>query len=574
MSIWTVAGEDATAFPIDQLKRTTKSWAEGSFTFRLPGRSMTTANPFSIDQIVTLARNGTAWLTGPVVETTPTAAGESEFHTVKVSDAWHWLANTTYLQTWQMHNGRTSVFSSRVIVGMNQIGSFFGEPLSMEQAVELVLGFARSCGLPVAAGTINLPGYFKVAEMEGASCMKVIQEICRWQPDAVAWWTYGGGNALLNIVPRANLTGADVTIDRLTATNTRFTPRQDLVPNAVVILYEQVSTIDGHATTDFILDAEPSGDNGAGYKKLHFTVPMQGIQYRFLKERLITRTMKLDPSGNINGTSRYVGMKLGLCGVAKTIPGTSPAAPYLAFYPLGGGGDFFKIQLADANLNDDTQDLLHEADAVSQEEQAFETAPNSGYDSTSALENRVIVFDDSLVNELVHGKVRPWMAGIKAQKWTVTCRIGYYLANGTFVGPVQKTFNVMATNAVTRLYTELEGVTFGETVPTGVAAQLYSALSVLDYEGSVQITSLECDDGVGLGNALNVFGGAGEWGSMNATIQSVTDDIDRGISVVTVGPPKHLDPGTLMDRYRALRSLIGKVPDATRLWQQVSGYIN
>jgi hypothetical protein len=68
-----------------------------------------------------------------------------------------------------------------------------------------------------------------------------------------------------------------------------------------------------------------------------------------------------------------------------------------------------------------------------------------------------------------------------------------------------------------------------------------------------------------LGNVLNVTGGRAEWAGMNASIQTVEEDIDNGVTRVTFGPPAHLNIPSVIEMLRT-----GRPPD----WDTRAGGAN
>jgi hypothetical protein len=112
---------------------------------------------------------------------------------------------------------------------------------------------------------------------------------------------------------------------------------------------------------------------------------------------------------------------------------------------------------------------------------------------------------------------------------------------------------VVGTNAQTQTYSRLTSETEAEPVPAGLAQALYAAVSVLQYDGALELTEQECS-GVGApGLLLNLSGGRAEWAAMAAQIQRVEEKIDLGRTLITVGPAKHLGHAELTMWLRANR---------------------
>ena len=198
--------------------------------------------------------------------------------------------------------------------------------------------------------------------------------------------------------------------------------------------------------------------------------------------------------------------------------------------------------------------------------------------------NALTGFDDpenQLPNELVAGAISPWMAKPKgsgttapgdgyqhAAKLTIRCQIQYTGDDtdpnfdfSTWINndPAGQWFfvTIMATDATTQTYQKPISETNAEQPPAGMAEYIYTALSLLHYEGEFPIKEQECSGGMQVGNVLNLTGGRAEWATMLAQIQKVSENIDDGETTASVGPPKQLGPAELLTLIRSWRNLAG-----------------
>ncbi len=180
-------------------------------------------------------------------------------------------------------------------------------------------------------------------------------------------------------------------------------------------------------------------------------------------------------------------------------------------------------------------------------------------------------------NQLLTGTICKWMQSaypsLQAAKATIYSNISYIYPDEPdeestlamkYFGPqggslpgwnnaVEVDFNIKATNAVQQTYAMLSDYTAAEAPPTGMAAVLYSALSVLQYEGTWNAISNEVAPTTSLGTVLNLSGGRAEWAAMNALVQVITDDLDNGTTTYKIGPAEHLTIQDLMEQLRATR---------------------
>ncbi|MCF7788609.1 MAG: hypothetical protein K9N47_20975 [Prosthecobacter sp.] len=117
-----------------------------------------------------------------------------------------------------------------------------------------------------------------------------------------------------------------------------------------------------------------------------------------------------------------------------------------------------------------------------------------------------------------------------------------------------------ATDLGTNLYENtvvaerVEGGTYDpENPPAGVAAAILAAQSVLQFQGSIQLTDDDCAVTFKPGQVLNVTGAEQEaWAAMDAQIQTVTHQIHLGTTVISFGPAEHLAPQDYLEIMRRL----------------------
>ena len=159
---------------------------------------------------------------------------------------------------------------------------------------------------------------------------------------------------------------------------------------------------------------------------------------------------------------------------------------------------------------------------------------------------------------LVEGQIQDWMSkdGIEG---CIRAQADYVIKDGD--GNVLETVTdeeiavrVVATDAATHTYTRLATFDSGEATPTGVAAALYSAWSILHFQGQLELAADECAGTFLPGKTLSLSGGRTEWTAMAALIQDVTEDVDMGLTRISFGPPSVLEADSLVALFRALRS--------------------
>jgi len=575
MSRWTVNGLETGATLIQNVKLSARSLDVGSCTFKIGGALMDTATLFSFEETVTVAQDGTVRWQGPVVSPKASGGGLSESHSFEVADAWYWLQHQTFMQPWNLRGGTHTAYSPRCILGRSADGATYGAPITAAAAIAEIVGYAASSGRPVAVGTISLPYFFKQEEVANVTCYEAILRILKWFPDAVGWWTYGAGIPQLNIGRRS-----DLSLATITATDTRIggqgidlTPRRDLRPGSVCLIYAINNIVDGQSVIDQQLDVSPGGANGRELRSLVVEIPINGYDRHFLKERIFSDHIELSVSGgdDLRRARIFWGAALGLTGKVKAVSGDA-GVPELNFSTLPSGF-FFDRSLPLNNQSDASYDPLNTATDAEKQRQWYETHPLVLYNSTNALNARKIVLDTALMYVLRNGSVKPWMNGIKAQAQLFTCKVSYTPIGGSRTAPQIMSAILTATNATTQTYTALDSVTNGEQVPTGLAAAMFSALNHDNYTGTVQFQQDECDFFFGLGIKLDIVGGQAGWATMAAPISQVDYNIDQGETVAHVGPPAHLAPRDFISLMAMQRNGLGRTgAGAANIREQQYGY--
>lgn len=109
------------------------------------------------------------------------------------------------------------------------------------------------------------------------------------------------------------------------------------------------------------------------------------------------------------------------------------------------------------------------------------------------------------------------------------------------------------TGGVQKTFTKVTGTPQAESPPPNLAEELYDALSVLQYSGEVEWKATECDtNSCWLGNTLN-FSDTVRYNAMNAVVQRVSLDIDKGVTSIRIGPNKILSAGEYVELLRVTR---------------------
>ncbi len=159
---------------------------------------------------------------------------------------------------------------------------------------------------------------------------------------------------------------------------------------------------------------------------------------------------------------------------------------------------------------------------------------------------------------LVKGMIPDWLTSVNTEDETLTWDISYDLGEGfdifDSVENQKIQVPVVATDGLTSSYKRTASFDSGENTPTGVATAIYNSWSVLHFEGQFTYEQDECDLIISPGSLFNLSSGRTEWATMDAAVQTLTEQFDEGRTIVQFGPPKRIEADSLVALFRALRT--------------------
>lgn len=88
---------------------------------------------------------------------------------------------------------------------------------------------------------------------------------------------------------------------------------------------------------------------------------------------------------------------------------------------------------------------------------------------------------------------------------------------------------------------------FGSATIAALARAIWEQGQGIGWKGELEIVETECSGLLAIGKVLNVTGGDPAWESMNAIIQSITENLATGRTKVVFGPPARLATADLME---------------------------
>lgn len=538
---WTANGRTFEALGIVGAVLTRGTWAEHACELTFDGRGVDVPAPWAAGDSVEIKYGSTIRFVGEVLDAGRAASGSAEGHRVRLVNAWIILAETVYEQSWMTASG--AVNKARCIVGLKSDGTIG----TLADAVSDVLTFAG-----VAAGTITLAQTEEPWEVRNVMCAEVLRQIQRLAPRAVSWWTYPAGVATFNVSTSPSALELAMSVD----TVVDLRPNRTQAVRGVRLQYEIVRTTDDVPETDVVLDTAGAT---TGRRILMQTIPWRGAGATFLRQRIKARTIPTTATGTDaaqKATRQFWAAGCPSLREARSVVGDADFTPKLTFNLFDNAASVWPEGLPDGTVGFGTA-------SGGKYYFAAKLARVDGTDGTGAYEltdpddtgSVKIRFNAALTRYLVAGLVTPWMErqGKSAQRWQLFANVSFIdAASGRAVQQVVH-INVTATDCVNKEYTSLQSYTAGDPVPTGLAAELYAALGATCHEGTVARVEDECSGFAREGQALTITGGATEWATMTALVQTVREDIPSGTTTLTLGIGTHLGTEDMLDLLRRER---------------------
>lgn len=520
--MWTLlnvrTGEEKTLsdWGIQNLVRRQASAQMQGVSFEIPGDGDGDSIFLSEDRVI-IKKDGANWFHGVAVLAPRSMTGQAEGVSYELADPWWYLRQITYQQPWIFNAAQDSIPVSHLIFNVDASGN----KLTTGQQIKAAFDWAKSGLLsddtnpPIDLDESWLPPLdVPIDEARDQNCLEVILRMLRFSPDVVAFWDHAG--------PQPTL---------------RFRSQSNLVPVSIAIRQREAE-----ATTDYEVEGLDI------VKRNDLTVPAVVIRYESVNEfdgqTLMGLTVDAWPVGQ-------TGMKLGtpvatiqLDGyIQNDVQGTIITSPidYTS-------ADWWKGRLE--NLNHESVKNL-----VINNPQRGSIAP--------------------LGHELIDGDIADWMGG-QTEEETITAEASYDVLHEGQDEPSKFplapiSIKLKATDLASGLYRKVADFTPGEPVPIGLAKFLYDAANAVAFDGGLTITETECSGLVTMGNCVNVTNGRAEWATMNALVQQIVENIDRGQTVITIGPRKHLERDDIMAILRFNRTRVHLTSISQRTTGRASG---
>lgn len=460
------------------------------------------------------------------------AVRNKEDITYTANGAWEQLERRAFLQTFKEPSNPDDPESTLVDVPRGQVvlgQDDTGVKVSVETAIEAVIGYAASCGANVAVGSVDLDETLVWRQVNDRSCAEAINYLLRNFPDAVGWWDYSVNPPEFHLARRSALDAVDLAVKPADAADDPETyapfeeidiePRHDLLVDHVALLFLQTNRTNGVIWQYRTPQVYPPGTTGAEENALVRTIELAGSSFDItvLEQKVETAALPDE---------------LVIAGDTVEISGAT-------FDTLS---DWWKAHFP----------ALTKANVTIR-----------GFSKGTRLTAAGEAVNEACNRELISGATTDWMEdfqGVVTEDQIVSVKCEILIAdpfsnNPQVYSPVLHA-RIKATSADRTLYSFLTdlSITAGEDIPAGMAQALYNSLSVLQYDGTLGLAEREISFGIGVGKVLNLTGSLTAWATMKALVQSVRYELTTGRSTVTVGPPAQLGPDDLVNIFRENRN--------------------
>jgi len=491
--VWTLkcngVTKTAAEWRLSGMKRELKSQQQDLFSFVADGEKFDADPVFAFNAIVEVFRDAVRVFYGRVVKIPRSGSGQREDMAYILAGPWWYLDNLIFQKNWKIWDAGEEELVEKLSSRVLVGWDDDENRLTVTQEIGGVLDYAIAKGAPFAKGTID-PGLDKIPSEEIEDL--TCAEVIR---------------RLLRWAPNSI-----AWFDYAAATPTlHIKKHQSLTEKTLVIGTDKISD----------LQLTPRYD---------LQVPEVAL--------------KFEKINNIDGQD-YTEHEI------QSYPNAEPTYPF--------GGLVLTINLQGTSISSIKQKVKVQGVYVSSLDWWKAKLPwlkDSRISSLSIVSGSSSK-SSSYNDEIIEGGIADWM---NKNEETCECkaRIEFYFQYGATLNDVEKraqeiTCRVRATDASTTTYSLLTDYTAGEAAPAALAQAIYENLNKLQYDGSLTLAENETMGVDFLGCLLNLSAGRSEWETMKALIQSVSEDLDNGITNIVFGPAPHLSPGDLVELNRMNR---------------------
>jgi len=515
------------------------------FVFVADGQPYDTAALFAYKSQITVWRDRTAvgaggmiYFQGYVTNVRHIGKWNSETVQYTVQDVLWLLTRRVYVQHWAKPGVPSTdpnyITTSHVILNMatDYSGDLYGVRTQIQAILDQVLG---DLGAVFTYDVSGIPSVVPpTSEKRDVTAMEAIKSEAQWIPGMVSWVDHSQtppkinfiiryGGAFTEAFPGSSWDGTKLATppaimpvialdlgDGVSVASADIVPLNEMVATQAVILFEETSTLDGASGVTFGSDAYPATpDNGDKLNIFQASIDLQGTKAS--DQSAVLSTAVFSPNN-----TWWISKHQELSGVT----GLTISSPTYTT-PQGEAASVYSYEL----LNNG---CLHDW---------------MSYNNVGLAHNEVVVHAVANYTDAI---------GVVHQNEDIHT-------------------NIKTCNLPSCVYTRQHVTQLGEGQPTGMAYTYYTLLSVLQYEGEVEVDNNggEVSAQQFLGCLLCLNNGLADWQTMSALVQSTSEDLETGKVTVKFGQNRYLNPGQVMDLLRATRTR--NYSDYTTSFAQGSG---
>lgn len=534
----------------------------GTFEIGTTGKTKFTDDPlFLYKEFVRIYRDGSLFFQGSVTMTPREAGPQNEGVAYTVSDVWWWMERV-FVQM-QAQSGENDLEMVRRFMGEHT--DEFGNPMRTNDHFEQIIAQAQGHGIPIAKGVI-LNGIRVIRYDFSGSLAEAFKQILQWHPDAVIWIDHGAQPLpTINIQKRSSLAAVNISVEGRPLSSINIKARPDLRPDCFRIVYAKKENGRRTYEVDEAMIGSPLPPVTCMTIDLntHQEEEPGGVEREYLVQELKTRNVPADGDTGDNTKKWWI----------QRIPGLKK---------YEGSLDLSKLLIASA---DDVIDANSNPPKVIERHETAFADDNLPDPPADPKRPRPVpgAQPHDYPQELVKGQIQDWM-NIRQRTMVSRATLAYEKAtieaiaddktkaafktmfplevqknNKTYLaGTWSTTFE--GTNGTTKVYRALKSITITEpNVPVdggynalGLAQKFRDAMAELHFDGTIELTEREVGNVDFLGKVINIPDGRPEWAGMNALVQQVSEDLQTGITTISIGPPEQVDFQGIQDKADAV----------------------
>jgi hypothetical protein len=456
--------------------------------------ALDSAAVFAVGAKITLRDGATIRFVGEVIDDPrESTATDGPTHRYRVLCYLARLERYTFGQSTKVYFGSPAalgtVYDPQVTLGQDAAGT----RCTAAAQIAAILTFASSVkSVPISFVSGTWPAGFQAPldQRENCSCWEAIVCQLRWMPDHVLHVDYSSGAAVVKLLAAASLSAQSIAADGQILESARFTPRRDLTMSGLNIYFRSVETYD-----DAEREVRTFQTAGSQTDPREIFIDLEGAQTTTIAQKIeVTAYPSFDVEDYDGAVRAWIKARI----------------PWLA-------------DLVDADW-------------------AITNIERSG--------------EEEYAGELTAGAIVSWM-GVGEEFETITFTVDYatldadenYIDKATVKLPV----SVRSTNATTKEYRKVDSYQAPEPEPTGLAAGIYAAWSILQWDGSFASDIDTIGWAIIPGARVSISGGPADWGTMAAIVQAFEVELFTGACSITAGTCRALEADSMTALYRALR---------------------